>query len=336
MAALVLLIAGCGGDDAEESDGPQALNATSGTFSLAAVGDIGMKRSGRATLAAMARARPDAYLAVGDLSYAGPQSERSFCRLVSSRVGERAPFAVLAGNHEEDSGDDGQIREFAECLPDRVGAVGNYGVQYYFDVGRLARFVMLSPDLTIADQHYYYGPDDAGGDTPQFAWFKEAISSARDEGIEWVIVGMHKPCITVGEYYCDVYQDLFNTLIEERVDLVISGHDHSYQRSKQVSTSAGCRQVTVDDFDGDCVSDDGRSVRKGNGPIFVIAGTGGAEMYPVHADDPEAGYFTATMGRNTGGNRSGFVELEISPDRLSGRFVGSTRGTFTDSFSIER
>ena len=159
---------------------------------------------------------------------------------------------------------------------------------------------MISPDLTIEGEHYYYGAEDDGGDTPNLAWLEQAIDEAHDAG-RWVVVGMHKNCISVGEYYCDVYQDLFTALIEHHVDLVLSGHDHSFQRSKQISTGPGCPEVVVDEFDPGCVADSAGAYRAGAGTVFVVAAAGGAELYDVHPDDPEAKYFAATMGRNTRG-----------------------------------
>ena len=330
---LMTLASGCGSSDDDAGDSAETADET---VTVAAAGDFGMEPAGVATLAAMAKAKPDVYLGIGDFSYAGPHSAREYCDLVESKLGDEAPFEIVSGNHEEDSGEDGRIAEFAACLPDRMDAVGEYAAQYYFDVGDLARFIMISPDLTIDGQHYYYGPDDNGEDTPQLAWLKDAISGARADGIQWVVVGMHKNCISVGEYYCDVYQDLFTTLIQEKVDLVLSGHDHSYQRSKQISAPApGCREVIVDRYDRDCVVADGDAYRQGAGSVFVISGAGGAELYPMHPGDPEAGYFVATMGKNTPGNRSGFAHLTISPEELQVRFVASEPGSFEDAFTIE-
>ena len=208
VALLALFAFGCG----EESDEPAAKSADAvidaNRLTVAATGDIGMERTGAATLEAMGEADADLYLGLGDYSYAGPGSEPEFCELFHSSVGAEAAFEVVSGNHEEDTGEDGRIAEFAKCLPDRAGAEGRYGTEYYFDVGDLARFIMISPDLTIEGEHYYYGAEDGGGDTPNLAWLEQAIDEAHDAG-RWVVVGMHKNCISVGEYYCDVYQDLF-------------------------------------------------------------------------------------------------------------------------------
>jgi hypothetical protein len=334
-------LAACGESEGARTDATTGATATTevppggaGRASVAVAGDIGIEAPGLATLDAMAKEDADVYLAIGDLSYAGPDSAGEFCDLVSSRVGE-APFELLAGNHEEDTGEDGRIAEFAGCLPDRLGATGEYARQYYVDLGRLARLIMISPDLTIEGRHYFYGRDDDGSDTAELAWLKEAIGGARDEDIQWVIVAMHKNCISVGQYYCDVYQDLFSTLIDERVDLVLSGHDHSYQRSKQIAAPRpGCHEVIVDSFDPDCVVAAGNSYERGAGSAFVISGAGGAELYPLDQRDPEARYFVAAMGANTPGRRYGFTLLEITPERLRARFVASSPGSFRDSFEI--
>jgi 3',5'-cyclic AMP phosphodiesterase CpdA len=298
---------------------------------IAAAGDIGSGKAGNATLEKMARSRPDVYLALGDLSYAGPGSEAAWCDTVRSKIGPIAPFEVVAGNHEEDTGQDGHIRNFTTCLPDRLNAVGEYGRQYYFDLGNLARVILISPHLTIDGVHYFYGRGNQN-----LAWLSEAIDSARAAGIRWVVVGMHKNCISVGVYYCDIYQDLFSLLIEKRVDLVLHGHEHTYQRSKQlVAPRAGCDAVVVDSFDPDCVVDNGGGTRhrQGAGTIFVVSGAGGSELYNLNTSDPEAGYFDAVMGANRRA-RHGFASIALTPSMLGLKFVGSTPGSFSDEFEI--
>lgn len=345
IVTFVAASTGCGGNgggsNSESKEirrapqtGVRAPEPKVGPLRVAAAGDFGIEAPGVATLDAMAKFKPDIYLALGDFSYAGPTSAPRFCRLVRSKVGPAAPVEIVSGNHEEDPGEDGPLRDYVRCLPDRLNAVGHYGRQYYFDLGRLVRFIMISPDLTIDGVHYYYGDNDAGTANARLAWLRRTIQSARAAGIEWVVVGMHKPCITVGVYYCDVFQDLFSTLIAKKVDLVLSGHDHTYQRSKQISTSRdGCKAVIVDRFDPDCVVDDDNSYRKGAGSTFVVSGAAGAGLYPVHANDPEAGYFVTAMGKNRR-SRHGFAMLTISRRKLAARFVGSTPGSFADRFEI--
>jgi hypothetical protein len=232
---------------------------------LAAAGDIGSGEAGTATLDEMAKARGDVYLALGDLSSAGPGSEAEWCELVRSKVGPVAPFEIVAGNHEEDTGEDGRIGGFTACLPDRLNAVGEYGRQYYFDLGKLARVVMISPNLTLDGAHYFYGEGNAN-----IQWLADAIDSARAAGIRWVVVGMHKNCISVGEHSCDTDQELLSVLAEKRVDLVLQGHD-------------GCASVAMDSFDTDCVVSDSRDgdYRRGARTIFISGGRHGLAFVAI-------------------------------------------------------
>jgi hypothetical protein len=335
VVAVLGTLAGCGSGEPSSGAATESDGELSGDeVRVAATGDFGTDPEGVATLRAMAGTEPDVYLGLGDLSYL-PNAEEEFCDLVHSITGPDARFEIVSGNHEDDSGDAGRIGRFAKCLPDRAGAVGDYAAQYYFDVGSVARFIMIAPDLTVDGDKYDYGPDGGGGETPELRWLRESVEGAREEGIDWVVVGMHKNCISTGAYPCEVSQDLSSALIEEGVDVVLSGHDHTYQRSKQITESRpGCPEVVVGEFNPDCVVDDDDSYAKGKGTVFVIAGAGGVELYPVSADDPEAGYFVTTMGENTPGNRHGFADLTITPERLGLEFVGSAPGTFSDSFEI--
>lgn len=320
---------GVAATQAPATDAPTATPAADAlTFAVAA--DVGSDREAMATLEAMGAAEADLHLILGDLSYAGPDSEKDWCELVTEALAD-APVQLVVGNHEDDSGEDGHIREFAECLPDKMDSTGDYGTEYFFDVPGLARFILLSPDLTVDGVHYYYGE---GNENEQ--WVRDTIDEAREAGLPWVIVGMHKNCLSVGEYYCNIYQDLLDLLVEHEVDLVLHGHDHTYQRSRQISTGAGCKQVVVDAFDSDCVVDDGEddSYTKGAGPVFVVNGVGGSKFYDVNPDDPEAGYFVTWMGQNKD-TTSGFLRVELTADRLDAEFVNATQASdFEDAFTI--
>lgn len=308
---------------------PQAAPAAA--FVFTAAGDYGLDPDAAATLAGIGRAGANFHLALGDLSYRGPGSETTWCALVKSKVGAALPVQLVAGNHEDDSGEDGHIARFIDCLPDRIGVTGAYGAEYFFDYLSLARVILISPDLTINGENYYYGDGNR-----HYRWIADTIDSARAKGIPWVIVGMHKNCISVGVYYCNIYQDLMDLLVQKRVDLVLTGHDHTYQRSKQIGHGPACPTVTVDEFNRGCVVDDGQDnvYTKGKGAVFVVVGTGGAPLYEVNPQDPEAGYFVKWMGANSQ-PRKGFIRFTVSATAISAQFVGTTpTSSFDDSFVI--
>ena len=311
---------------------PRTARQAPSEFVFTAAADFGLGPEAGATLAAMGKSGARLHLALGDLSYGGPDSEKTWCDFVKARVGQ-TPFQILAGNHEGDWDRDGHIDKFAACLPDRMASVGEYAREYYFDVPRLVRFILLSPDLTIDGKHYFYG-----GSNERYAWAVRAIRGARSAGIPWVIVGMHKSCLSMAQYYCHIYQELFSMLIEERIDLVLQGHDHSYQRTKQIASSPACGVVKVDAFNPACLVVTGRDnqYKKGAGPVFVLTAAGGGQLYEINERDAEAGYFAAWMGANRK-PRHGFSQFRLTPDELSAEFVGSTATSdFKDSFKIGR
>jgi hypothetical protein len=336
LIALVTLAAvtGCQGQESgtashrttEDADATDAASR----FVFTAAGDYGSSKDATATLDLIARSDTSFNLALGDLSYTDAP-ESAWCEYISSKVGETFPFQLVAGNHEDDFGEDGHISEFASCLPDRMDSVGDYPEEYYFDYQGLARFIMISPDLTIDGKHYFYG-----GANQHYQWVADTIDGARAADIPWVIVGMHKNCLSVGAYYCNIYQELMSLLVEKKVDLVLHAHDHTYQRTKQLATGSSCTIVKVDSFDDDCVVDSGEdnAYTKGAGPVFVVTGAAGAELYKTNSDDPEAGYFVEWMGANSSPIK-GFTKFMVSREEISARFVGSTSTSdFTDKFAI--
>jgi hypothetical protein len=291
---------------------------------------MGSSADAIATFDKIRSAKPDFHLALGDLSYA-PGPETAWCDLVKKHVGPVFPFQLVVGNHEDDFGKEGHITRFAECLPDRIGVTGLYPTQYYFDYRKLARFIVISPDMTVNGRHYYYGAGNA-----DFKWVASAIDEARAAGTPWVIVAMHKSCLSMGEYYCAIYADLMNLLVDRKVDLILQAHDHGYQRTKQLALNASCKEIAIDSFNANCVvaSTNRDAYVKGAGAVQVIAATGGGAFYPLNTADTEAGYFARWMDVKTE-PRKGILRVEVSRDRIAADFVGATSTSrFSDHFTI--
>jgi hypothetical protein len=229
------LVVSANDSTASGGDYIQFQPSQSSSFSFTAGGDIGASSTSATTLDLIAKASSNFHLALGDLSYSEITPESTWCSYVQSYVGSTFPFELISGNHE-DGGDaqDGLIDNFVKCLPDRLGAVGTYGKEYYFDYpasSPIARFIMISPDLIFKNGGQY----DYSVGTTHYNWVANTIDAARAAGIKWVIVGMHKVCLTMGIMSCDIGTDLLNLLISKKVDLILQGHEHSYQRSKQLA-----------------------------------------------------------------------------------------------------
>jgi hypothetical protein len=265
-------------------------------------------------------------------------------RNIKLTIGETFPFQLLVGNHEDDDHVDGFIKNFAVCLPDRMNSTGVYGAEYYFDyppTAPLVRVIMIGAGNDLDGEKYDYIAGNA-----HYNWLSNAIDSARQSSIPWVVVGIHKPCITMGNKDCEVGEDVMDLLINKRVDLVMQGHDHDYQRSKQLSCA------NANNFDLACVADDGAdgSYTQGAGTVFVINGNfGGGGFTPIDCNDSERNYFVRAMGGDgnvwngdgcsTARVGRGILLFMATADRLEGRFAmtyetGGSGDPFTDGFAI--
>ncbi len=316
---------------ASEGSGPGTVTAPPPVH-FTASGDFSNSDEAGAVLNYIGAARPDLHLALGDLSYGSPGSEQAWCNFVTARVGASLPFQLVAGNHES-NGINGHIDNFTACLPNRLpGLVGEYGRQYYVDMPRgnpLVRFIMISPALIFENDETWSYTEG----TPRYRWTENAIDSAREDGVQWVVVGMHKPCLSVGTYGCDPGKDLMNLLLKKRVDLVLSGHEHLYARTHQLALGTACPEVEPGRYAAECVSDDDASMVRGEGTVFAIPGSGGVELRDVNPADPEAPYFAAWSGSNhvpTWGN----LDITATTEAMTASFEPTGGAGFTDSFTI--
>ncbi|HET7802042.1 MAG TPA: metallophosphoesterase [Humibacillus xanthopallidus] len=333
-ALLLSGVAGCVAvPQTDDPVAPATRTPPAEQLHFTAAGDYGSTAATSSLLTAVGATRPDLHLALGDLSYGRVGEEQQWCRFVTDRVGTDLPFQLLPGNHDSD-GSNGNIADFAACLPNRLpGLVGDYPREYYVDVpssAPLVRFVMISPALTFPDGTWSY----AAGSS-HLAWTSRAIESARSAGVPWVVVGMHKPCLSTGVHACDVGADLLDLLVSERVDLVLSGHEHLYERTAQLAEGPGCAGVTVGTFTPACVANSGRDLVAGAGTVFTTVGTGGVALRAPSSSDSEAPYFEAASGAGSNPTH-GYVDVRATPSDLRVSFVRTEGGTFTDSFAITR
>jgi hypothetical protein len=353
LFAILLFAVGCAGSDAEapstrtpivETNSPHATPAPTasapptptptprpGSVTFAAGGDHGANEVTAASLAALDHSGAEFYLALGDIDYDQTATDEVWCDFVRERLptlGPQFPIEVVSGNHEHDHGPNGNVLNHAGCMPDRLGSTGTYAAQYYFDYPAdlpLLRTIMIAPSLTVGGISYEYAP----GNQP-YSWLSGAIDSARAEGIPWVVVGMHMNCLSTGQKSCEIGEELLNLLVAKKVDLVLQGHDHNYQRSRQLAHAAGCPSVKADEYNPACIGGEGAGgvYGKGGGTIIVISGTFGMSLYPVKPGDAEAGYFAAIDA-----TANGFTTFRVTGERLEAAFMASD-GDFSDRFSI--
>ncbi|WP_299445322.1 metallophosphoesterase [uncultured Phycicoccus sp.] len=305
--------------------GPTAT-PPAGELRLSVLGDVGDGGSASAVLESIAARQDDLTLAVGDLSYGDTGAEAQWCRFVTDRLGAEYPFQIVAGNHDDD-GPNGVIDAFTACLPNRLpGLVGDYGRQWYVDLpaGRpLVRVVLVSPGLDFGQGHLSYAEG-----TEHYRWTEDAIRSARATGVPWLVVGMHKPCLSVGKYDCDPGPDLTNLLVREGVDLVLTGHEHMYQRSAALALGAGCPRIEPGRYEPGCLAPSG-------GTTFITVGTGGKSLRDSSPGDPERPYFRAVSAANEN-PAHGSLAVTVRPDTLTATFEAVEGAAFSDTVELRR
>ena len=351
LLVICLLLAGLASNPTVRAQGT--------SFVFTAGGDHGapIGSDTRSSLQAIVDSGAVFHLALGDLTYTETGFEPTdgtspspWCsgddpnQNIKLIIGETFPFQLVVGNHEDDDFVDGYIGNFAACLPDRMNSTGVYGAEYYFDYPQtdpLMRAIMIGAGNDVAGERYDYIAGNS-----HYQWLSDAIDDARLNNIPWVVVGLHKPCLTMGNKTCETGEDVMNLLIAKRVDLVLFGHDHTYQRSKQLM----CASSTA--FDPSCVADDGADgvYSKGAGTIFLINGVfGGGGFTSIECADPERDYFVRAMGGNgaswdgqsctTQRTGRGVSVYTVSPDAIQSTFVlteqqGGSGELFTDQFAI--
>jgi hypothetical protein len=124
--------------------------------------------------------------------------------------------------------------------------------------------------------------------------------------------------------------------VDKRVDLILQGHEHGYERSKQLASGPNCPAIPLNaPAPPACIADDGsdNAYTKGAGPVDVIAGTLGVAPRPMFPNDREAPDFVTLMGSNMNPTK-GFMKYTVSATQIQAQFIRSAGGTFTDSFTI--
>jgi hypothetical protein len=102
----------------------------------------------------------------------------------------------------------------------------------------------------------------------------------------------------------------FGPLFEQyKVDLVLTGHDHNYERSR-------------------LMKGDGVAASGAGGVTYVVVGSGGASLRIFPSSQP-----SWTAYRNN--TDMGYLDVKVSGGTLTGRFY-NTGGTIKDTFTVTK
>jgi hypothetical protein len=260
-----------------------------GTFRLVAIGDSGSLKPPQFEIAA-ALCRmdplPELFLHTGDIIYDGTPDCTIFHPY--ARLFAEACFYPARGNHDLLAEREG-VMAWNETFFPPLDEPGETPTSYSFDWGS-AHFATVD----TADFSDFDAAD------PRFSWLKDDLARARDRGSRWLILFDHIPLYTVGGYEneSEVIRDLIGPIADQfDIDLVLSGHDHNYQRTHPVRA-----EVVRDAWQG-------ANYVSPRGTIYVVTGGGGQVRYPDGGtrDLPFLKLFRFAFHA---------VEIEVAPERL--------------------
>lgn len=326
-------------------------------FRFTAFGDQGVSANAAAVTQAVAAEAPEFHFHVGDLCYAyrtGVGSDALLPDEYQTRIVDPAvwdawlaqiepvaaavPWMPTIGNHEMEPGYGlrgygGFLGRFS--LPSGGAATGDEPVvTYSFDYGN-ARFIAL--DANDANYEIPYNAGYLG--SVQDAWLTERLASARapGSGIDWIVVGYHQCsyCTNLLHASDAGLRDRWDALFARyQVDLVVNGHNHSYERAHPVVAGRLGPLDNVHVAELDPTTD---------GTTFITAGSGGNPRVERSAHPmsyvtmigglrvPELANWSASRYLNLS-----FISVDVTPRDGDGRATMTIRSLTPDRTEVDR
>jgi len=211
------------------------------------------------------------------------------------------------------------------------GIPSNSEAYYAYDIGNV-HFIALDSYGTVEGKRM----SDLLG--KQAAWLEKDLGTNKQD---WTVVYFHHPPFTKGSHNSDKEQELIDIrnnivpiLDNYGVDLVLTGHSHTYERTSLIhnySGDEGSFNAEKHDISSSSGKFDGTNnscpyIKSGSGTVYVVAGTSGwtgvtSEGYPHNAMK----YSNAI--------ETGALILDIEANRLDLKYLNS-KGVILDKFSI--
>ena len=273
-------------------------------FDFVIAGDYGCDSKTRQTIDGMEDEDPDLVFALGDLS----EVKDSDCFFdIISNLDDDGRFKVALGDDDTGSTRYGDyIRHFDLESP-----------FYSFDYQNVHFLAMSTGKGSVIP--YVNGSE-------QYQFIQDDLNkAANNPNIDWIIVYGYRPFYTsptlhpANEILRETYPPLFE---KYGVDLVITSHNHNYQRSYPLIYNIdSSRQPIVKDVNASQYNSPGV-------PIYFVVGTAGNNLYDFRGQAP---YMVSQL------QESGFLHVNITKtdrDVLAGGFLNTETGNYDDQFMI--
>lgn len=237
------------------------------------------------------RGEPDFLLHLGDLVPSGSSvDEYTEFFALSKSVLDRTAIVPVLGNHELILDRSGELYREAFAMPDARGAA-----YYAFEFGGV-RILVLDSNISL----------EAG--SPQHAWaMHELERAAADGGTRGLFVAVHHGPMSSGRHgglAAFATSGLTDAMRRAGVDLVLSGHDHIYERGQN------------------------------DGLKYIVSGGGGSPLYRPNAREPYQLAFVPAYHHLT--IRVEGTRVDVSAIRPNGQPIERCHFTRGGPFECER
>ncbi|MDW0127992.1 MAG: metallophosphoesterase [Nitrososphaeraceae archaeon] len=272
-------------------------------FNFAAAGDFGCSTNTKNTVENMQSKEPEIVLALGDLSY---HSTADCWFDTMSPIKDK--LMITLGHHDVE---DGQAK-----MDQYLNSFGLEKPFYSYEYNKVHFLVMSAKSV------YYKGSE-------QYNFILEDLKkAAENKDVNWIVVSSYGPPYTSPSEHTafkelrDVYHPIFE---KYGVDLVLSGHNHNYQRTHPITYNPNDSSEPV-------VTNDRTTEYNSqkDGIVFAIVGTGGVNFYSFDGQAP----FVDTQFAN----KFGFLNIDISNGnphtKLTGTFYDNKGDQILDQFTI--
>lgn len=304
-----------------------------------ALGDFGNSSQNQfdcrdAILKATADHRPDVWLWLGDNTYnTGLEEEyqKHVFEVYQKDLLKNMPFFATPGNHDYgghfESTTIPYFNIFSMPQKGEAGGVASGSKSYYsFDFGNV-HFVSLDSEGLLDGGQIL---SDTTG--KQVTWLKKDLAANK---MPWTIVFWHHPPYSKGSHDSDteekmvkIREKLLPVLEQFKVDMVLGGHSHVYERTHPILGHTGLSES----FDPakhvveQKVAPDQYQVKGRQGVIYIVNGSGGQ----IGGQEPGYPLKAAAYSNNTHG---GSLILDVVGNKLEARWICAD-GVVRDHFSI--
>ncbi|MDZ4847076.1 MAG: metallophosphoesterase [Chitinophagales bacterium] len=225
------------------------------------------------------------------------------------------------------------------------GVPSGYELYYSFDYGNV-HFISLNSEVgaVTSASNDWTGANPAGGfsGSPMTQWLEQDLQA---NTLPWVVVYFHQPPYTKGshdsddfwEYYMAAMRKNFVPIFDQyKVDLVLCGHSHVFERSYVikghygVSNTYDTNTMLVDgtsgiDSLGEAYVKDLTQTGGDEGTVYVVCGSSGSLETGAALNHPVM--FTGYA------DKGGSYVLDVEGNRLDGKFINED-GLVLDHFTM--